>query len=31
MHYAGMLPGMSPRLSLDRGVVYMGCSASIHR
>jgi hypothetical protein len=31
MHYAGMLPGMSPRLRADRGVVYLGCSASIHR
>jgi len=31
MHYAGMLPSMSPRLRVDRGFVYMGCSVSIHR
>jgi hypothetical protein len=31
MHYAGMLPGISPQLPADRGVVNMGYSASIHR
>jgi hypothetical protein len=31
MHYARLLPCMSPRLRADGGVVNMGCSASIHR
>jgi hypothetical protein len=31
MHYAGMLPSISPRSRADRGVVNMGCSASIYR
>jgi hypothetical protein len=31
MHYAGMLPNISPRPCADRGVVNMGRSVSIYR
>ncbi len=31
MRYADMLPGISPQLPADRGVMNVGRSASIHR